>query len=359
VAEDRGGNARGVGRRVPLILPSTAAPAGGDAPGPRQDVSLLAEALEGRVVSPLRGDALGGAEARAAFDLRQALAAARDRGAAAYVSLSERVGLPLALLLRRRRAGAPPHILVAHRLSSRAKRLLHRRTGVLRDFARVVVLCRAQEQFALERAGLSPERVQRMWDAVDTAWWRPDPQTDGAAEPGLVVSVGRERRDYAALTEALRALPAARGVIVAGSPWSRGRDPLNRGELPPNVARLSGLSADALRSLYARAHVVALPLQAETDYAAGANALLEAAAQGKSVVATRTNGLAEYLEGFPGITVCPAGAEALGEALARRLAESPTLCAEARCQAEGRHSLEVYVETLARLVREAMAEPQR
>ena len=340
-----------------LVLPSHRPPLD---PGPRADFLLLAERLGGRVLYPARTGAAGSAEARVGADVRQALAAARARDTALYVSLSERVGLPLALLLRRRRGKdrAAPHVLVAHRLTSRAKRFLHGKTGVFGDFARIVVLCHAQARAAIEEYGVPPPRVVRLWDAVDTAWWSAaDSLPRAPAAPPIVVSVGREGRDFVTLLAALRTLPEVRGVLVTGSPWSRAGS-ADLPPLPAGVETRSGLPASELRALYARASVAVVPLRPDCAHAAGSNALLEAMAAGLPVVATRTPGLADYLwDGTNCRAVCAAGSPgALADVVRDTLRDGRALGARAAGLARVGFSLERYVRDLERVAREALAE---
>jgi glycosyltransferase involved in cell wall biosynthesis len=156
--------------------------------------------------------------------------------------------------------------------------------------------------------------VRRVPVVVDTCFWRPC--NDTAPELNTVLAVGRERRDYATLTSAARAMPEVRLEIVAGSPWARGRRDAFP-DVPSNVVVTpGGLTPAELRERYQRAAAVALPLEGGCLYAAGVNALLEAAAVGCPVVATQTPGLAEYTDGRPDVrTVAPGDAPALAAAL--------------------------------------------
>ena len=281
---------------IPLVLSSSPPPnAGADVP--RRDVETLADCLAAPVLYPPGGtdrSLFARVERRTATDWRQAFAALRQRRTVSvYVSLSEKVGIPLALLLPKNRADRPAHVLVAHHLTSANKRVLQAHTGYLSRFDRVVTLCTAQKTYLTNAVGWDNERVTVLIQGVDTRFW--SPRTAPAGE--YLLAVGRERRDYATLAAALRELPETRCVVVAGSPWSRHEAAVLPGDAPPNMTFRAGLSHAELRDLYAGASVVVVPVLADTDYAAGANGCLEAMAMGRPVIATTTPGLADYQTG--------------------------------------------------------------
>ncbi|MBC8140662.1 MAG: glycosyltransferase family 4 protein [Armatimonadetes bacterium] len=275
----------------PLILSSTPdAPVAPDAP--RADFRLLAESLGGTVLSaPKPNDSLlSRIEKHTAADLRQSIAALRQRRTVSvYVSLSEKVGVPLAFLLPKGRHGRPAHVLIAHHLTSSNKRVLQKRTGYLSRFDRIIALGTSQEQYLTEcgYAGL----ITRVRHAVDARFWTPQMPANG----GYLLAVGRERRDYQTLATALRELPDLSCVVVASSPWSRQGDAANTGDAPANMTFRKGLSYPALRELYAGASLVVVPLETGTAYAAGATGCLESMAMAKPTITTATPGLTDYL----------------------------------------------------------------
>jgi glycosyltransferase involved in cell wall biosynthesis len=274
------------GRR-PLILRS--GQAGDSQPDPverpRTDFDVLADHLGGRVSYPGAAAApVAAAEKRARLSVSQAVRAVRAR-APVYVSLSERVGIPLALL------GPPaPHVMVAHLLTSTQKRLVAERTGFLHRTDVTLVFSRAQERYLREDIGLGEQQAQFVWDKVDHRFFAP---ADPPAADGYVLSVGREQRDYEALIEALRPLRVP-SVIVPGSSWShQAQSPLS---VPDHIEVRQGLSYPELRALYQGARVVAVPVQPGTGYAAGVNGVLEAMSCARPVVASDTPGLSGYVE---------------------------------------------------------------
>ena len=328
---------------------------------PRLDYLALADALGGDVLDTRAGDALPPWQRRLeralSSDIAQARAAWARRGLyGAWLSTSEKVGLPLALRAGRRR-GAPAHVLIAHNLTSSRKRQIHRLTGVLRwGFSEVICLSRVQQTFMLEEVGLSPERVHYLPHNVDTHFFRPGPG-DGAGGEYLL-AVGRENRDYPTLIAAARLLNLPL-TIVASSLWAM-RGGAVADDLPPGVTvQRDFVPYTTLRELYAGARVVVVPLH-ECRYAAGSTGLLEAMAMGRPTVVSRTRGLADYLtQPDAHRAVPPSDVPALVQTVQALWADAParrTMAAAARAQVETQMGLERYVERVAAVVRRATEE---
>ena len=320
---------------------------------PRNDFDLLSQALTD---APL----LFPPKSATGADLRQAITAlGRYRRVSVYVSLSEKIGLPLALLLRARRIQTP-HVLVAHHLTSPKKRALQVRSRWLEGFSRIVVLSEPQAAYLRDEAGYPNERVMLLPDSVDTEFWCP-PEIDIPNGERFVLSVGRERRDYHTLFAAARELPSVPFVVVAGSAWAD-RNGV-RENPPPNVTIRRNLSYADLRELYARSALVVLPLEAGVLYAAGANGLLEGMAMGKAVVLTETPGLSDYVQTGTDACVVPAGVPIALAQSVHELWTSPEyaarLSAQARPAVATKHSLEAYATALAGIVRDAEREAKR
>lgn len=343
---------------TPLVLTSSGETAA-EIPSPRQDYLLLADVLKGKLSYPPKSDnsLLARIEKKTAADLRQAFAALRlRRTVSVYVSLSEKIGLPLSLLLPRSRHSRPAHVLIAHHLTSTKKRSLHQRTGYLHRFERVIALCDAQTRYLTEEAGLSPSRGVRVYDSTDTTFWTPQPITRGAGDPPYILSAGREKRDYETLAKAMHLLPDLQSIVCASSPWSRQTDQAG-GERPPeNITFRRGLSYAELRQLYANASGIVVPVYAGTDYAAGINGVLEGMAMRKPVLASLTPGLAEYLTEDRTITVPAGDASAMAEGIRSLLSDKERI---ERLAASGHHfvqtegNVDTYVSRVAQLVLEA------
>lgn len=362
----------------PLILTSTSETSAMP-PVPRQDFALLADALNGSLLYPTRTGAntlLSRLEKRTATDIRQAFAALkRRRGVSVYVSLSEKVGIPLALLLPKNRRSRPAHVLVAHHLTSSNKRQLQERVGYLHRFDRIVVLATPQSVYLTEEARYPAERINLVFDSVDTGFWNNG--SNATVEPintptlstahcslttSYLLTVGRERRDYETFAEALRLLPEERAVVVASSPWSREAGlPFIVRDSPGNLTIRENLSYSELRELYVGALLVVVPLQAGTDYAAGVNGCLEGMAMGKPVLATQTPGLADYVGGADNerIATAPANSVGLADAI-RALRNDPTRCERLALAghrfAQQTANIDIYVANMARIIQESLRE---
>jgi glycosyltransferase involved in cell wall biosynthesis len=332
-----------------LILSSTAP--GDDAwqdreEAPRVDFVELARLLEARLSYPPTAHALlGGLERRLGLTLSQALHA-RRHSASVWVSLSEGVGLPLATLDH----GRTPHVMVAHNLMRPRMRAYARITRSLERIDRILVFSRSHEAYLRNELGVDGERVRFMHDKVDQRFW----SAQGAAGDGSVLSVGRERRDYGVLLEAVRSPPVPT-VIVASSLWaSGGRTSMARAD--PHVTVLQGVSFRELRDHYDRAAVVVVPLRGQERYAAGVNSVQEAMAMGKAVIVTDTPGIADYVvDGETARVVPPADPQALRGVLKELLAddaERARLGANARAAIDSGRTLEDFLRTFSTAVRE-------
>jgi glycosyltransferase involved in cell wall biosynthesis len=310
---------------------------------PRTDFEVMSEQLHGRILHPgasTRPVAL--VENAARLDLSQAVRARRARPSA-YISLSERVGIPLSLL-----RPTAPHVLVAHLLTSSQKRMIERVTSFLWRTDLTLVFARPQHRYLLDEVGLEPQRARFIWDKVDHRFYTPPRRV----EPGrYVVSVGREQRDYATLIDALRDAPIP-CVIVPGSSWSHRSIPSL--EAPEHIQIRSGLSYSELRDLYRGARLVAVPVNPGTDYAAGVNGVLEGMACGRPVVASDTPGLAGYVrDGQDGRTVRagdPTALRAVIEELWEDGAEAERLGDAGRDTVERERTIEHFTRRVAESV---------
>ncbi len=329
---------------------------------PRLDYLAIADALGADVLDTRVSDGIPRwrrqVERALASDLTQADLAWGRRGAvSAWLSTSEKVGLPLALHGR----SQVPHVLIAHNLRSARKRLLHRLTGVLRTgFQAIVCLSRSQEAFLRDVVNLPAARVHRLYDNVDTAFWRPE--AGEAPDGDYVLAVGRENRDYGTALSAARKLGLPL-TIVGSSLWSSRALGLDPSDLPANVTvRQEFLSYTDLRALYAGARLVVVPLHA-CDYAAGVNGALEAMAMGKASVVSGTEGLAEYVrDGETNRVVPPGDAAALADAIGALWDDAPArraMGAAGRARVERGMSLDGYAAQVAEIVRDVMEEEKR
>jgi glycosyltransferase involved in cell wall biosynthesis len=236
----------------------------------------------------------------------------------AIVTDGEHVGLPYAALSRlagRRRAR---HVMIFHVVTP-PKRRLFRWLALGRRIDRYVTYASRQREAITDELGVTPAKVVRIPFMVDTEFFSPP---DVAPAPGprpLIISVGRERRDFPTLIEAVADLPVD-VQLTAASLWSRRGGAEAPLELPPNV-RVDQFDYDGLRDLYERADLVVVPLES-VDFQAGITAILEAMAMGCTVVCTRVPGQTDTIvDDRTGVYVAPHDATALRRTIEELLAD--------------------------------------
>lgn len=278
---------------------------------PATDFERLAEALSAVVVGNAGHEPLSPRlkrlEDAMALDISQALHIVRTfPDADAYVSFSERVGIPLGLLLRSRRP-RPAHVLIAHRLNTRAKRWLDRLTQWHGGVDRVITLCGAQLGHAEE---ICPGGSVLVRQGIDERFYG----SPAADEDDFALSVGSENRDYETLIEAVSKIDI-RVDILSSSPWCRKKTAEGR-QAGEHVRFLPRVSYTDLRELYRRARLVIVPLH-DVDYAAGINGLLEAFCASKPAVVSASRGIVDYTEHLRNAYVVPPeDVEAMASAIA-------------------------------------------
>jgi glycosyltransferase involved in cell wall biosynthesis len=177
-----------------------------------------------------------------------------------------------------------------------------------------------ENRATLARLGIKPARIKLIrGSGIDTARYQPLP--DPAETPLAAALVGRMLRskgvlDAAAAIRLLRAQGREIELLLAGSTDPDNRDSLSEAELTalgaePGITWL-GHVAD-VRSVWRRAAIAVFP----STYGEGVpNALLEAAACGRPIVATDIPGCREVVRhGETGLLVPPRDVAALAEAI--------------------------------------------
>jgi glycosyltransferase involved in cell wall biosynthesis len=270
------------------------------------------------------------------------------RGVDVVFSDGEHLGIPMALAMRALRI-TTPHLVIGHHLDTRAKRLVFRWTKPELRMDRILVHSPNQLVAAHpDLAALEP-RLRVVPYGIDTDFWCPQPVPE---HEGLVVSAGREHRDYECL---IQACPETAKLFIADhsphSPEARRREP---GMWPENVERRA-LGRLDLRRKYAQASMVVVPV-IDTPFPFGITTILEGMSMGKAVVVSDTEGLHGVIEdGRTGAVVPPGDVVALRAAIEDLLADPAKrrrLGEQARHAAIERFGLDVYVGELARHLEE-------
>lgn len=256
----------------------------------------------------------------------------------------EHVGAPLGLVIGSRHPGMP-HLMLAHHLTTPAKRRVMNMLRPHRGISRILVHSRRQLEVVRGQLGIPEGKLAFLPYFADPDFWAPG----NCVEDDLVATAGREHRDYATLAAACQDT-TWRVAVAAGSfhspraPWQ----PPAR--WPANFHLLGLLSRTALRDLFARAKVIAIPVL-DTDFQAGVTTLLEAMAMGKAVVVSATEGQRDIVEhGETGVLVPPGHVRALRDEIARLMAdprERRRLGDNARRAVQSRFSLDAYTSAIA------------
>ncbi len=284
---------------------------------PRKDYFELANALQADILDLTAIEAHPGARllARVAgTSLTHAWLAFRQRRHYQVIYTdSERVGIPLTVLLKLARARTR-HVMLTHLLSPWKKRVWFRWGHIQSHIATLLCHSSLQRQIMIEQLRIPAENIKLIPYQVDERFWRPmspqearaalndatAPANTGAApanaaadamtsEPStaMICSVGLEYRDYPTLIEAVRGLDVQL-EIAAASHWSTHRSSAADQSLPPNV-HISAHPYLSLRLLYASSRFVVVPLL-DVPNQAGITTILEAMAMGKAVIVSGTQG---------------------------------------------------------------------
>jgi len=275
-------------------------------------------------------------------------ALSRVRHVDVVFSDGEHLGIPMALAMRTLRIKTP-HLVIGHHLDTRAKRFVFR--WMKPDLRMDRILVHSANQLVpahRDLAALQP-LLRVVPYGIDTDFWSPQPIPEQEA---LVVSAGREHRDYECL---IQACPETAQLFIADhsphSPEARRREP----EMWPENVERRALGRLDLRRMYAQASMVVVPV-IDTPFPFGITTVLEGMSMGKAVVVSDTEGLQGVIEdGRTGVVVSPGNVAALREAIEDLLADPAKrrrLGEQSRQAAIERFGLDVYVGELARHLEE-------
>jgi glycosyltransferase involved in cell wall biosynthesis len=241
------------------------------------------------------------------------------------------------------------HVMYAHRVYSANWRRLIRGLKPLFKVDGWLCYTSAQAQALREVLGPHGAPIAAISQGTDTRFF--DPALAAAHQrPPYILSVGNEMRNYPLLFEAARALPID-VVVKASSAWTSNQQANQN--FPGNIhAVTQRLSYGQLRDLYAGAQLVVVPLQ-DTLQAAGLNAIYEALAMKKCVIATYSRGLPdELIHNESGLIVEPT-TEALADAILTCINapdQAQRLAAAGQNMVRNRASMETYVKAVTQFL---------
>ncbi|HEX2587103.1 MAG TPA: glycosyltransferase [Gaiellales bacterium] len=208
--------------------------------------------------------------------------------------------------------------------------------------ARAVICVSA---YLAERLPSQPRRLEVIDCGVDTELFTPaprEPREPGEGPRYLTVGSLIERKNAGRLIQAFGQLGEGSLTVVGSGPLEQEL----RASAPPGVSFLGRVPPQLIPELY-REHDVYC--QASLVEAQG-QALLEALATARPVVATRVGGPPEYVTEGAGVLVDPLDVDGIAAGM-RRAAQLPVPCQAAREVAE-RHSIAVSAARIERLLRE-------
>jgi len=277
-------------------------------------------------------DRRGGGKRRYAALARQAGSAARRfHPDVVYAHFLVPSGLIAGLV------GRAPLVVTAHGRDVRnAGAIPGIRTLTRRTVARAAAVIAVSDYLRRELEAKVPEargKTEVIDSGVDLERFRVEPAPEGGPS-FLCLGALTERKNVVRLAEAFERLPAGTLTFVGDGPLRA------RLEGRPRVKLVSSISHEEVPARIAQARVVCQPSLVEPL----GQALLEAMACGRPVVATRIGGPPEFVPPEAGILVDPLDVDALAEALAAA-AELPCPSPEARAAAE-RHDVTLQAERI-------------
>ena len=220
---------------------------------------------------------------------------------------SEKVGIPLSFLRLRK-----PLVVIAHHMSSPRKARFARVTGVVERWDGIGFISDESREFFIDYFGVSPNRLFQ----YETSKYLDKFDPREASSDGPIMSVGVAKRDYVTLIKALANLPEYGAELYMSSKFGDSLQSHAHMSIPDTVKIVEWVSDEDLLRRYHHARFVAVPLEDTTHSGAGINAVLEASALGKAVIATNTGGMRTFVkDGETGLLVPPGDAEAWADAI--------------------------------------------
>ena len=314
---------------------------------PRKDYLLLAENLEAEIIAPPTRKGKKGVNF-GSF-VQQAWTAFRKRNEYDIVlTMSEQVGLMLALLFKMARCNKP-HVMVSHYMTPAKKSMFVKYLGVDSHISKFICYGSAQAEYLKDELGIVPEKIELILHPADSNFWKP---MDVPSEK-MIVSAGLLARDYETLIKAIDGLDVD-VVIAANSPWMAA-DKDHEGTTIPDRVSFVKCTPSELRDLYARAMFVTVPLF-PVNIQAGSLVIYESMAMGKAVLTTANGGNIDIVkDGETGAYVPPEDPKTMRKVISEMLNDpdrTTRMGERAREVVENGLNLDTYIENITRVVKD-------
>jgi glycosyltransferase involved in cell wall biosynthesis len=228
------------------------------------------------------------------------------------LSLSERVGLPLTLLLDRR----VKHVVMMHHPMSAQKLRLMKVLDVRNCWDHIIAISQAEAKGMQDALDLPDGFITPILTPIDTLFFQPLDSDFSLEEQDHILSLGLSHRDYPTLIRAMRRLPEIICHLRIGSAWVNHNGGHEDEILPANIQIKSFVAPDALRIHCARSRFLVIPIQNDTQWSAGCTSVQIGQAMAKAVIASDRPGLADYLiDGETGLLVRTGDEQDMAEAI--------------------------------------------
>ncbi len=277
----------------------------------------------------------------------------------AILSQSEKVGLPLAYLMKMLRINKP-HSLIISRITSVDAKKTRQKMWFLRKtkdtISRFLIWSSKQREIAINELGIDPNRIILIKRGTDQKFWKLD-----SDKSDMICAVGMEARDYPTLVEAMRPLDIPLHIATGhsrGELFDTVKSLYTISDLPDNVD-VGKKSLFELRELYARSRFTVVSL-IPTDSDNGLTAILESMSMGKPVICTRVEGQIDVIQdGVTGIMIPQGDPEAMRKAITD-LWNDPERCLKMGRKAQEYidtyHNMEQFAESIRKEVEASINE---
>jgi glycosyltransferase involved in cell wall biosynthesis len=266
------------------------------------------------------------------------------------LSLSERVGLPLARTLNPR----VRHVVIMHHPMSSMKLRMMQLMDAKRRWDKIIAISHAEAEGLKEMLDLPDNKVTALLTPVDTDFYDPAHVSFPLEEQDHIQSLGLSHRDYPTLIRAMRKLPDIPCYLRVGSTWVDHKAGHENEVLPPNIHLKPYIQPLELRESYARSRFIVVPIKDDTQWSAGCTSVQIGAAMGKAVIASDRPGLANYvIDGETGILVRTGDEQDMAEAI-EYLWRNPEKAAQMGEQGRARqvalHSMDRWLEDIVQII---------